>query len=153
MAVKSDGVYMLASSTNKKILSGTNCKVTNMGLSANGWEYSDGRTHLFWPLISNGTAYIVQTDGTVISTEISNTKFIEGGIYTTSIGYVSYSYYNYLYNSALIVDSSNNVYVAYGSSKNSYNEPASVSTVQVNGIEGDIIGVYGGSLNFLVVTN
>ena len=155
LAVKSDGIYMLASTTNTKILSGTNCMVSNMGLSANGWDYSDGRTHVFWPLISNGTAYIVQTAGATLSTGISNTKFIEGGIYTTSISSAgsTSSSSTALCNSAIIVDSSNRVYVAYGATKNSYNEPASVRTVQVSGITGDVVGVYGGMLKFLIITN
>lgn len=150
LAVKSDGIYMLASSTNTKLLSGTNCMVTKMGLSANGWEYADGRTHLFWPLISNGTAYIVQTDGTLISTGITNTKIIEGGIHTTYISHTASSSYKYLYNAAIIVNNSNKVYVAYGTSYNSYKEPSAVSTTQVSGISGIINGVYGGWLSFLI---
>lgn len=152
LAVKSDGIYMLASSTNTKILSGTNCKITKMGLSANGWEYSDGRTHLFWPLISNGTAYIVQTDGTLISTGISNVKIIEGGIHTTSISRTtsSSSSGKSLNNAAIVVNSSNKVYVVYGNTYNSYKEPQTVSTLQVSGISGNINGVYGGWLSFLI---
>ena len=151
LAVKSDGIYMLASSTNTKILSGTNCMITKMGLSANGWEYSDGRTHLFWPLISDGnTSYIVQTDGTLVSTGITNTKIIEGGIHTTYISRVASSTNKYLYNAAIIVNNSNKVYVAYGTSYNSYKEPSAVSTTQVSGINGNINGVYGGWLSFLI---
>ena len=152
LAVKSDGVYMLASSTNTKILSGSNCMLTNMGLSANGWEYADGRTHLFWPLISNGTAYIVQTNGTVVSTGITNTKFIEGGIYTTAIRSVATTNGTALSNSAIVVDSSNKVYIVYGVGYNSYKEPSSVNKLLVNGIQGDINGVYGGSLSFLITS-
>lgn len=150
LAVKSDGIYMLASSTNTKILSGTNCKITKMGLSANGWEYSDGRTHLFWPLISNGTAYVVQTDGTLISTGISNVKIIEGGIHSNYIRNATSSSSKSLYNAAIVVNSSNKVYVAYGNTYNSYKEPQTVSTLQVSGISGNINGVYGGWNSFLI---
>ena len=150
LAVKSDGIYMLASTTNKKILSGTNCQISNMGLSACGWSFSDGRTDVFWPLISNGTAYIVQTDGTVVSTGISNVKIIEGGIYTTYVSYSASSSMKRLYNSAIVVNSSNNVYVVYGNGYTSYKEPSSLKTLSVSGISGNITGVYGGSLNFLI---
>lgn len=151
LAVKSDGIYMLASTTNTKILSGTNCKISQMGLSACGWSFSDGRTDVFWPLVSNGsTAYIVLTDGTVVSTGISNTKLFEGGIYTTYISRTTSSSSKYLYNSAIVVNSSNTVYVVYGNGYNSYKEPSSLSKVQVSGISGNINGIYGGTTSFLI---
>ena len=98
----------------------------------------------------NNSSYIVQTDGTLVSTGISNTKIIEGGIYTTYISYTTYSSYKYLNNSAIVVDTSNNVYVVCGNGYTSYKEPSSLKTVKVNGITGDINGVYGGSLSFLI---
>jgi len=151
LAVKSDGLYMVTSSATSKLLSGSNCMVTNMSLSANGWEYADGRTVLYWPLISNGSlAYIVQTDGTLVSTGLSNIKFIEGGIYTTYISHTASSSYSSLNNSAIVINNSNNVYVVYGNGYTSYKEPSSLKTLSVSGISGNITGVYGGSLNFLI---